>query len=136
VFDRLNATALAKDDRGGAAIEFAILAPALLVLVFGILAVGWAINGVSSVNHALERTGRALQLNPSLTSNQMLQLIRTQVDYLGTPNIAVALTVDAPSNGIKLAHVTATYNFVLDLPLLSSQSIAYSSTVTVPLVAT
>jgi Flp pilus assembly protein TadG len=135
VCDKLGQTAFGNDDRGGAAIEFAILAPAFLVVVFGVLAAGWAINGVSSVNHALERTGRALQLNPSLSTDQMLQLVQAQVAYMGTPNVAVALTVDPPSGGIKLAHVTATYNFVIDIPIMVPQAIGYSSTVSVPLLA-
>ncbi|TIP79183.1 MAG: pilus assembly protein, partial [Mesorhizobium sp.] len=41
--------AFSRDGSGGAALEFALIAPFLIMLLFGIFAFGWALNAMSSV---------------------------------------------------------------------------------------
>ena len=124
-----------KDDRGSAAIEFAIVAPAFLVLLFGILAFGWAINAISSVNFAAERAARAFQLKPTMTAKEIEAAIEQRFSYLDQSNLTVTLTTDTLSGGYRLGHVTATYSLVIEVPLLGTYPVDYSSTVTVPLLA-
>jgi len=48
-------------------LEFALIAPFLIVLLFGIFALGWSMNFVSSVRYTLETSSCSLQLQNMLT---------------------------------------------------------------------
>ncbi|UCI06420.1 TadE/TadG family type IV pilus assembly protein [Mesorhizobium sp. B1-1-8] len=127
--------AFAGNTSGGAALEFALVVPFLIMLLFGIFAFGWSMNSASSVRYALEQSARSLQLNNTLTQSQ-IQVIATQkLQALGLKNVNVTITTDPASGGFKMAHVNASYAFVIDFPYFSAFPIKYSTTVAVPLIS-
>ncbi|MER8492235.1 pilus assembly protein [Mesorhizobium australicum] len=114
--------------------EFALIAPFLVMLLFGIFAFGWSMNAVSSVRYTLETTSRSLQLQNTL-SQAALQSIATQkLQALGLKDVNVTIAIDPVSGGFRMAHLTATYAFVIDFPYFNVFPINYATTVTVPLV--
>ncbi|MBZ9605522.1 TadE/TadG family type IV pilus assembly protein [Phyllobacterium chamaecytisi] len=123
------------NEKGGTAVEFALVAPLLMMFLLGIIVFGWSMNAMSSVRYALEETSRALQLKKSLSQNEIEALVRDHVSQLGLQNITVSLTIDPPDGGFKMAHVTATYNFVVDLPLINQYPVSYNASITVPMTA-
>jgi Flp pilus assembly protein TadG len=98
--------AFCSDCDGGAAIEFAILGPALLLFIIGILVCGWTFHSVSSVRYALAEAGRALQMNPDLTAEALTEIVRNRAGAIVDPNLAVTLVVGPPNGGIKMAQAT------------------------------
>ncbi|MER9623785.1 pilus assembly protein [Mesorhizobium sp. M0222] len=48
-----------------------MIAPFLVMLLFGIFAFGWAMNAVSTVRYTLETSSRALQLNNTLSQSDI-----------------------------------------------------------------
>ena len=120
------------DVSGTATIEFAILGPVMLAMIFGIVTFGWGINGIMSVRFALERSSRAFLLDPTMTQSQLSSLVAQKVAYLGIKNINVTLTVDPPSSGFKIAHATASYAFTIPVPLLDDYPIGYRTSVDIP----
>lgn len=135
MFARGQLKRLRRDERGGAAIEFAIVAPFFIGLLLGILGLGWAVNAISGVNYATERASRALQLRPSMSQQEIQAAVQQHVGYLEPTTLTVTVAIDAPSGGYRLGHVTATYSQVIELPFIGSYPINYSSIVTVPLIA-
>ncbi|TIQ27035.1 MAG: pilus assembly protein [Mesorhizobium sp.] len=131
---RRRAKAFAGNASGGAAIEFALIAPFLIMLLFGIFAFGWSMNNESSVRYALEASARSLQLDKTLTQAQIQTIATQKLQGLGLQNVTVTITTDPPSGGFKMAHVSASYAFVIDFPYFSDYPINYSTTVTVPLI--
>ncbi|MGY2995861.1 Flp pilus assembly protein TadG [Mesorhizobium sp. URHB0026] len=128
------ASAFRWDRSGGAGLEFALIAPFLVMLLFGIFAFGWSMNAVSSVRYTLETTSRSLQLQNTL-SQAALQSIATQkLQALGLKDVNVTIAIDPVSGGFRMAHLTATYAFVIDFPYFNVFPINYATTVTVPLV--
>ena len=124
------------DDRGSAAIEFSLVLPTFLILMIGILGVGWAAHSTHNIRFALAEGARALQLKPTLTQSQLQTLVRSKVYGGHDPQtIAVSLTLDPLSAGVKLAHTTATYPVYITVPLLGSYSFTYSVSMTVPVTA-
>ena len=121
--------------RGGAAFEFALIAPFLIMLLFGIFAFGWSMNNMSSVRYALEASARSLQLNNTMTESQIQAIAKQKLEALGLKNVSVTITTDPASGGFKMAHVNASYAFVIDFPYFDQYPINYATTVTVPLVA-
>ena len=124
------------DDKGTAAVEFAFVAPAFLILLVGIFAVGWAAQSTHNVRFALAEGARALQLKPSMTQTQLQTLVRSKVyEAHGPQDVAVSLTFDSVSSGVQLAHTTATYPVGVTVPLLGTYSFTYSVSMTVPVSA-
>jgi Flp pilus assembly protein TadG len=56
-------------DDGASAVEFAILVPVLLIITFGILAVGLLLFGQISATHAAREAARRLAVNDSTLTN-------------------------------------------------------------------
>ena len=124
------------DASGGAGLEFALIAPFLIMLLFGIFAFGWGLNAMSSVRYTLETSARSLQMKNSLTQAQIQAIATAKLLDLGLKDVAVTIVVDPPSAGFKMAHLTATYSYVINFPYFDAYPINYATTVTVPLVAT
>ncbi|TJX78116.1 MAG: pilus assembly protein [Mesorhizobium sp.] len=132
--DSARASSFRRNRSGGAGLEFALIAPFLIMLLFGIFAFGWSMNAVSSVRYTLETTSRSLQLQNTL-SQAALQSIATQkLQALGLQDVNVTIAIDPVSGGFRMAHLTATYAFVIDFPYFNAFPINYATTVTVPLV--
>jgi Flp pilus assembly protein TadG len=124
-----------RDRSGGAGLEFALIAPFLVMLLFGIFAFGWSFNATSTVRYTLETSARALQLNNTLTQSQIQAIATQKLLALGLKNVVVTIATDPASGGFKMAHLTASYAFVIEFPYFDQYPINYATTVTVPLVA-
>jgi len=124
-----------RDASGGAGLEFALIAPFLIMLLFGIFAFGWSFNSISTVRYTLETSSRALQLNNTLTQSDIQAIATQKLLALGLKNVTVTIVVDPASGGFKMAHLTASYAFVIEFPYFDQYPIYYATTVTVPLVA-
>ncbi|KUM27714.1 pilus assembly protein TadE [Mesorhizobium loti] len=127
------AKAFAGDSSGGAAIEFALIVPFLIMLLFGIFAFGWSMNNMSSVRYALEASARSLQLNNTMTQSQIQTIATQKLQALGLQNVSVTIATDPANGGFCMAHVNASYAFVIDFPFFSAFPISQSTTVNVPL---
>ncbi|MBZ9794813.1 pilus assembly protein [Mesorhizobium sp. ES1-4] len=114
--------------------EFALIAPFLIMLLFGIFAFGWSMNAVSSVRYTLETSSRSLQLQNTLTQADIQAIATQKLQALGLKDVIVTIVVDPVSGGFRMAHLTASYAFVIDFPYFSAFPINYATTVTVPLV--
>ena len=122
------------DRSGGAGLEFALIAPFLVMLLFGIFAFGWAMNSVSSVRYTLETSSRSLQLQNTLTQADIQSIATQKLQALGLKDVNVTIAIDPASGGFRMAHLTATYAFAINFPYFSDFPINYATTVTVPLV--
>lgn len=125
------ARAFTREASGGTALEFALIAPFLVMLLFGIFAFGWALNAMSSVRYTLEQSARALQMKNSLTQADIQAIATKKLLALGLKDVDVTIAIDAPSGGFSMAHLTARYAFVIEFPYFDQYPINYATTVTV-----
>jgi Flp pilus assembly protein TadG len=121
------------DEQGGAAVEFAIVAPLLFALIAGIFVLGWTMHSVASVRYALEEAGRSLQLDPDMTETELADVVEAKLDRLARPDVTVTLVVGEPEDGIRIAQATAQYAITFSVPLLPSFELEMQTSVTVPL---
>ena len=72
-------TGLRRDRRGGAAIEFAILAPVLFGILFGIVEVGRMFYVRHALEYATEQAARYYMLNPTTDSGSVTTYLQGQM---------------------------------------------------------
>ena len=102
-------------DRGAAAVEFALLLPMLLLLVFGIIDFGRALNAQITLTQAAREGARLDALGqPNVVSG-------TQAAATGLSPVTVAVTTSCPANaGAEVnATVKASYTFKFVTPIAS-----------------
>lgn len=110
--DRRSSGAAAPRDRGAAAVEFALLLPVLLLIVFGIIDFGRALNAQITLTQAAREGARLAALGePNVVS-------RTQAAATGLSPVAVAVTACPAGAGPGVdASVTTSYQFSFVTPI-------------------
>ncbi len=124
-------SSLAGDKSGGAALEFALVAPPFIAMIVGVVQFGWAMNSASLVHDALVTQGRSLIFNTTMTADDLQNAVRAQVQGLTDSNVAVTLS-RTTMNGVAVAIATATYTTSVGAPPLFTYPVNFTSTVTVP----
>jgi len=107
-------TGLRRDRRGGAAIEFAILAPVLFGILFGIVEMGRMFYVRHALEYATEQAARYYMLNPTTDSGSVTTYLKGQMAG-GMGSGVTADYVDTTScNGnasVTCTTITASYTF-------------------------
>ena len=100
-------------DRGSVAVEFALLLPMLLLIVFGIIDFGRALNAQITLTQAARVGARLAAVNqPNVVS-------RTQAAAVGLSPVSVSVTSSCPSGagqGVNATVVTS-YSFSFITPV-------------------
>lgn len=119
---------LAGDRRGVSAVEFSLLAPALLGLIFGVIEVGRAAYTQGVVSFAAEEATRYAVVNYDISEEQVRDL--TEDCLLGVDRNRInAIVVTGPINpadNTRTISVEVSYNFQFLLPFLPMDSVTIS----------
>jgi Flp pilus assembly protein TadG len=126
----VSAKRLIRDRSGASAVEFALVAPLFLILLFAIWEFGWALHNAASVNYALEEASRDLMLDPSMTAAQLQKKVQDKVTRIGSGTVSVTL-VRSTAGDVNFAEATSTYVHELMVPFVPKDVLTLRSTVTV-----
>ena len=113
-------------ERGAAAIEFALTVPALVVLLTGGYAIGYAIHAMSSVHYALDETARALRLDPALTSEELQDILEEKLKPLSSQAPTLSMTSTARDDGGNLVELIASYGVEIKIPMITTLTVERS----------
>lgn len=93
-------TRRARRERGAVAVEFALVLPVLVFLVFGLIDFGWMINRDTQINNAAREGAREGSLNPVAAEIKAAVLSNiSQLPQTVTPaNPVVTITCRKPDN--------------------------------------
>ena len=107
---------LRADQRGAAAIEFAIIGPLLLTLLLGIVEMGRMFYVRESLEYATEQAARYYMVNPAATQDAVTTALRNAMAGGMGSSISTPTYTDVSScNGnvaVTCTTITATYTFV------------------------
>jgi Flp pilus assembly protein TadG len=108
----------AGDRRGGAIVEFAMIAPLLLTLVVGCIDFGYMFYVRQALEYATEQSGRYYMLNPSSAQSTVTGYLKGLLPGGSTGalasavNISYADTASCNGNGsVTCTTITTTYVF-------------------------
>jgi Flp pilus assembly protein TadG len=113
-------------DRGAAAVEFALLLPMLLLLVFGIIDFGRALNAQITLTQAAREGARvdAVDDPNGVPNTSATVTTRTQAAATGLSGVGVTVTTCPANAGIAAnATVKATYTFKFVTPIAAISSL-------------
>jgi Flp pilus assembly protein TadG len=120
-----------RDRRGSTAAEFALIFPALAMLIFGIWYIGFAIYEGGEVRHAVELASRIYITNPGATLDDLKTAVSSHLTDVPMASVTVnetTQTVGSASN----AHITWSYQVTTTIPFVSSIPLNFNGVVDVP----
>ena len=121
-----------QDLRGTSAIEFAMVTPALLALIFAIAFAGQMYFDQSTLQSAVEKTARDVALNPSMTQSQIATEISGDLSTMGSPTVTVTYTTSTIS-GASVGHISASVSESYNVPLIKTFALTLTGDTYVPL---
>ena len=110
---RILLKSLRRDRRGTTAVEFAIIAPVLISLLIGTIAVCFALFLVGSLHFAVEDGARCASVKTTICADAATTVAYTQSRYLG-PNVSPTFTYATAACGNS---VTGSINYTMDVGL-------------------
>lgn len=122
------------DRRGASAVEFALICPVMIMMLFGVLETGRVLHTKSSLQRGVEIAARYTMVNQTATASE-LQTVAFG-DYAPTgdggtkPSIKIA---QVTLSGVDFMVISATLDHTMSIPLLSSRKIGLSAESRVPL---
>jgi Flp pilus assembly protein TadG len=122
---------LKRDVRGTSAIEFALLAPVFLLMLFGLIDFGRACWMISSLDFALGSAGRYAMLHTGATGDEVIAQAQAHLYGINAGSVAFAATTSL-AQGINYLTVQAQCPFTF-LPLMPAPSMTLTRRVSVPL---
>jgi Flp pilus assembly protein TadG len=96
------------DQAGGAAIEFAIAVPVLVVMIYGIFVIGMVLLANAGLNHALGEAARLATLYPTPSDTDIQARITQEKFGLGNGTLATPGIVTDNVNHYKTITLTYT----------------------------
>ena len=117
-----------KNEKGASAVEFAIILPILIMLVFGIFQFGIAYNNYITITHAAREGARRAAVDLDISNLSPLKQIIIDRAY-PIPLTEADIDIRTPE-GIKIGDpvvVEITYNMTVEIPLVGSWDIPLKS---------
>lgn len=121
-----------RDQRGQTAVEFALVAPLLVVLLLGIIQVGIAFHDYVTITDAA-RAGARKAIVARFTGGNTAttkQAVRDAASDLDQSKLGVDVTPTTLDTAGSQVTVTATYPYTIDIPLLGLTLVSGNLTAT------
>jgi Flp pilus assembly protein TadG len=121
-----SARALKEDRRGTTAVEFALVAPPLLTMIVGVLALGIAYFQGATLQRAMERTLRTAMVHPEMEADDIEALLAQELERIGSPDVNFTYEIDE-SGEVPLAVARAEYTVPLQIPFIPETSLRFEA---------
>jgi Flp pilus assembly protein TadG len=124
----------AKDRSGGPAIEFALVAPVLLMALIGAVEFGWYFLIRNTLEYAVEEAGRYAVLHKTATQTDIQTQVRNNVIGVAPTSITVSFSNSGTGTNVTYKTITAsgTYNMLTGALPLSTLTLYAATRVPVP----
>ncbi len=127
---------LGRDRSGATALEFSILAPALLMMLYGVFDVGFALYCGSAVRSAVQTASRSLITNSATSASTIKNTAQGLLVSVPVNNLALTVTQETASSTETVQRVSWTYKYGLSIPFVPDQWLVFDSSLIVPMAPT
>jgi Flp pilus assembly pilin Flp len=119
------------DERGVNAIEFAMVFPVFVAMLFGVIQMGLALYTSSSIQYALEKTARAAMLDGDISASTLQQQFAAQLDEFTDKNVVLAYSTEN-AGGVEIVVLKTNYVHAFEIPLVPVFEMTFPVEVRVP----
>lgn len=119
------------DISGSAAIEFAVVGPVFLAVVFTVYAIGKIYLDTQTLQTAVESAGRMMALSSQVTQTQLQTAVQSGLGNIGNPTVTVTYAT-VTINGVSVGHLSASMTRRYTLPLIKSYNMTYTADTYLP----
>ena len=120
------------DETGATAVEFAMVATAFIIMMFGTIYTGLMLYHKSSLKWAVELAARSAITNASVSQSSLQAIVNGHLTSIGVPAATVTYTPGV-SNGVSAGTVSASFTHSYTIPMVNTFTLTFSETVVVPL---
>jgi Flp pilus assembly protein TadG len=122
-----------RDASGATALEFALISPALIMLIIGGFQLAWTLHCAATVRWSLETNARNLMLDPTETADTLKSAMVSAINGAArADDLTVTITQDASNPGSKLAVATSVYRTTLSVPFVTAIPMSFTAVTKVP----
>ena len=119
---------LKRDVAGVTAIEFAVVAPVLFILVFGIIETGQLIFTKQQLHYAVESAVRSVMINPAMAESEIRTHILNKMSTINDSDLVVIAPIGTTFlNSIEMRNIIAEYDFNFFVPYSNLSSMTLTS---------
>lgn len=119
---------LRRDARGAAAIEFALVAPALIVFIIGIAQLGMLFMANAGLTHAVAEGARFATIFPRPTDAEIRARIADSRFGIDPANLRTPTITHGTDDGASYAEISASYDVPLDFIFFTLPSVTLTET--------
>jgi Flp pilus assembly protein TadG len=121
------------DTSGATALEFALISPALIMLLVGGIQLAWSLHCAASVRWSLETNARGLMFNPSESADTLRSAMLTSLTGKATASdLTVTISRDTSNAASTMLVATSVYRTSLVVPFVSATPLSFTSVTKVP----
>jgi Flp pilus assembly protein TadG len=121
------------DASGATALEFALISPALIMLLVGGFQLAWALHSAATVRWSLETNARNLLLNPTETAAQLKSaMVASLAGRATADDLTVTISRDTTNAAGALLVASSTFRTNLSIPFVATTPLTFTSTTKVP----
>ncbi|WP_428651634.1 TadE/TadG family type IV pilus assembly protein [Roseibium sp.] len=110
-----------RDQRGVSAVEMALVFPVFLMIVFGILEIGYALKTWNEVNNALGRAVRLVNIDADTSPDDIAAAMRSYLTNVDADTLTVAAT-PVTITGTDYIKIEVDFPFEVILPFTTISS--------------
>ena len=121
-------TRLRRDGKGGAAVEFALVAPALITAIIGIAQLGILFFANAGLSNAVAEGARYATIYPRPTDTQIRARITAQRFGLNSQYLTTPTITPGTSNGANYVDISMSYSVPLDFVFFNGPSVTLTQT--------
>jgi Flp pilus assembly protein TadG len=101
---------LSRNEDGGPALEFAIIAPVFIAVCLGVISLGYAFQVRNEMAHAVDAGIRQVMMEPDITDDDLVAAIRDAFQESDPDNLTVTLTQTTIA-GVQYRSIDLSYPF-------------------------
>lgn len=120
---------------GAAAIELSLVAPVLILALFGLFEVGHGYYSGAAVRNAVQRASRALLIDPSMSGSALQNDVQAMLVNVPVNDLSVTVTAEAMDAGVSARRVAWTYSYPIAIPFTDPKHMVFSSSMLLPISA-
>lgn len=115
---------LHRDQKGAAAVEFAMVIPVFLIFMFGIISFTQAFWIRNTMQYAVDEAGRYAMINTGASNSDITSYFQSKVYGMSSAGITVSIS-SATVSSVTYKTISATYSFapfnngLIDIPAIT-----------------